>query len=203
MEDPGLITDYRHKLDDLKAEYRLLTKQLGEEQARLGGLKTDAGEWDKARALIQEAALRTQETLKVRLSAIVTTALRAVFQEKDISFRVTFDSKRGKTECTLEVGEGDLFNNPLDAHGGGVVDVVSLALRASFWSIDQTRPVLILDEPMKFLSPDLRPLAADMIRMISARLGLQIVMVSHLQEFIDGADRVFVVQNWNGISTVA
>lgn len=183
--------EYRRKLDALVAERDVLGGQLARQQQRLEDLKAEGANLDKARALVQQAALDTQESLRVRLESVVTTALRAVFKDKQLEFRITFETKRGRTEALLEVGEDGQYSHPMETHGGGVVDVVSFALRVAFWSIDQSRPVLVLDEPMKFLSRDLVPNAAEMVRMLSQKLGLQIIMVSHIEEFIDGADRVF------------
>lgn len=196
------ITQLRRKVDDLSAEYRLLGKQLDKERDVLETLKQEALDLDKARILIQKAALKTQETLRIRLTAISTTALQVVFPDKDLDFSLTFETKRGRTEAVLEVGENGIYIDPMEGHGGGVVDVLSFALRCAFWSIAGSRPVMILDEPLRFLSRDLMPNAADMLKMVSDKLGLQIIMVSHIQELIDGADRVFLVSREEGTSVV-
>ena len=196
------LSDYRRKVDDMQAEYRLLGDQLDREVSRLEELKLESGEIDKAQVLIQQAALQTQETLKVQLTSIVTMALRAVFTDKDLEFSVRFESKRGRTEAVLEVGEDGIFTDPIEGHGGGVVDVVSFALRAAFWSISRTRSVLILDEPFRFLSQDLQASAADMIRTLSDKLGLQILMVTHVEELKQVADTVFEVERQGDQSVV-
>ena len=188
------IQNYRRKVDALQAEHRLLGQQIETEQVRLKDLKSDSENINKARALIQQAALQTQETLKIRLTAIVTTALRTVFVDKDLDFSVRFESKRGRTEAVLEVGEDGIFTDPIEGHGGGVVDIVSFALRAAFWSISNTRSTLVLDEPFRFLSRDLQPFAAQIIRTLSDKLGLQIIMVTHISDLQDVAHKVFEVE---------
>lgn len=197
------ISDYRRKVDALQAEHRLLGEQVDREAIRLVSLKQDAEYIDKARALIQQAALQTQETLKIRLTAIVTTALRTVFVDKDLAFSVRFESKRGRTEAVLEVGENNIFTDPIEGHGGGVVDVVSFALRAAFWSISRSRSVLILDEPFRFLSRDLQSSAAEMIRTLSDKLDLQILMVTHEEALKEVADSIFEVERQGDESVVA
>lgn len=196
------IRDFRKKVDDLKAEKRLLGEKVQEEKDKLESLLEDSKDLDQARYLIQEAALKTQGILKVHLTAISTTALQVVFPDKDLDFRVTFETKRGRTEAVLEVGEDGVYNSPLEGHGGGLVDVLSFALRCAFWSISRNRCVMILDEPMKFLSRDLVPNAAEIIKTVSDDLGIQILMVSHIQEFIEGADNVIEVSQENGESIV-
>ncbi len=193
---------YRDKITAQQAEHRVLAAQLGQEQGKLSALEQDIEATTKARAIFQQAALETQNQLQVRLSSLVSTALAAVFPDDNLEFRIQFEPKRGRTECILEVGENGVFNPPMDAHGGGVVDVVSFALRMSFWSMQRTRPTLILDEPLKFLSPNLIPLAAEMLRAMSDKLGVQIIMVSHIIGMQDIADCTFEIDRKDNISYI-
>jgi DNA repair exonuclease SbcCD ATPase subunit len=67
----------------------------------------------------------------------------------------------------------------------------------------RSRNVLILDEPFGNLSVDLMPRASEMIKQISERLGLQIIMVTHAEELIQAADKTFRVNIRKGISQVS
>ena len=49
---------------------------------------------------------------------------------------------------------------------------------------------MIFDEPFKFLSRDLHEKASYMLKEISERFKMQIIMVSHSQELIDSADKI-------------
>ena len=115
-----------------------------------------------------------------------------------------FIIKRNKTECELYfVKDGELID-PLTASGGGAVDVASFALRVALWCLapQRTRNTLILDEPFRFLSRDLMYKAGDMLKRLSEKLGLQIIMVSHAEDLIDGANKVFQIKIKKGISEV-
>ena len=200
--DDSKIREYRRFVDNMRAEQGVAKRDITQVEAKQTKLEKEGVDLARAQVLVQKAALETQEHLRVRLSTIVTTALQTVFQDNNVEFRATFESKRGRTECVLEVGENGVFGSPiLDLKGGGLADVASFALRASFWSIDRTRPVLILDEPMKFLDSALAPLAADMLRMVSDKLGIQIIMVSHVNALVEGADRVFRVERSGSVTT--
>ena len=201
--DDRQIKEYRRHVDNMRAERNVAKRGIARVKIEQTKLEQEGQDLARAQVLVQQAALATQEHLRIRLSTIVTMALQSVFQGDNVEFQATFESKRGRTECVLEVGENGVFGSPiLDLRGGGLADVVSFALRASFWSIDRTRPLLILDEPMKFLDASLAPLAADMLRVVSEKLGIQIIMVSHVDALVDGADRVFRVERANGITTV-
>jgi DNA repair exonuclease SbcCD ATPase subunit len=148
-------------------------------------------------------AQQTQKQLEFHISEIVTLAMSAVFDEP-YSFKIDFVQRRNKTEADLWfVRDGEQFR-PLDASGGGAVDVAAFALRVAMWSLrrPRSRATLILDEPLKMLSRDLMPKAASMIAEVSRRLGLQIILVSHSEELIEKADKTFRVFIKKGISEI-
>jgi len=68
--------------------------------------------------------------------------------------------------------------------------------------VPRSRPVLMLDEPFRYLSTGLLPRAGEMLKQISSELDLQIIMVTHAEELIDEADAVFSVDMNKGESIV-
>lgn len=151
----------------------------------------------RARAILQEAAQATQQQLEFHVADIVTTALQAVFPEP-YEFVVRFEIKRGKTECVmLFKRDGEEFD-PMESCGGGPIDVAAFALRVAFWSLSRrngTRPLIILDEPFKFVSRkgDLQTRCSEMVKTLSDKLGIQILMVSHLPDIIACADKIIPI----------
>lgn len=151
--------------------------------------------------MIQEVAQQTQEELKYHISEIVTLALAAVF-DKPYQFEVDFVQRRNQTEADLWfVRDGERID-PLTASGGGAVDVASFALRASLWALQRNRPILILDEPGKFISKTYQPKFGEMLQMISKRLSIQILFITHCDDLVDSADRIFEVSIRKGVSVV-
>jgi len=159
---------------------------------------------EEAQQLIQTVARQTQEQLQYHISELITLALSSVFNDP-YEFEVDFVERRGRTECDLYfVRDGNRIN-PLDGSGGGAVDLAALALQFSLWTlqIPRSRNVLILDEPLKWLKgSDLPKKGALVIKEISERLGIQIIMVSHSPELIEAADRAFLVSLKKGRSNV-
>lgn len=183
------LLGYKKKMD---ADLKGLEEQLKQGNELLSNL-------EKARIVAQNVANIVQKNLEYRISGIVTMALSSVFPEPD-EFKVSFVQRRNQTECDMFFIQNGNESDPMESSGGGVVDVVSFALRMSIWSIKKTRPIQILDEPFKFLSRDLQERASDMVKQISDKLGIQIIMVSHLPGMIDSADKTFVVEQMNGVS---
>src|SRR3990170_2399214 len=118
-------TDYSNAVIALKAGRDILRSRLSQEQDAVEKSQRDIEDLGKAQVLFQQAALETQATLRVRLTAIGKTALGSVFPDKNLSFTAEFETKRGKTECCLLVGEEEEYTEPMEGHGGGVVDVLS------------------------------------------------------------------------------
>ena len=92
----------------------------------------------------------------------------------------------------------------MNASGGGVVDLTAFALRIACYVLENnTDNVIILDEPFRFISRDLQERAGKILKTLSNKLGIQIIMVTHIKELIDCADKVFEVKkNADGISEI-
>jgi len=158
---------------------------------------------EKARELIREAGLKTQQQLQYHISDITSLALDAVF-DNPYQLQAEFVQRRNKTECDLYfVRDGERVD-PLSASGGGAVDVACFALRIASWSMlrPHTRNTIILDEPMKNLSAAYQEKGSAMLKEVSERLGLQFIIVTHEPILASYADRTFEVSIRKGISKV-
>lgn len=152
--------------------------------------------------LIREAALITQSGIEEGVSLLVTRTLEAVFGEGAYEFRLRFVEKRNSTEAEVFFVRGEEEISPMDASGGGAVDVASFGLRLVFWMLRGKGDVLILDEPFRFLSREHLERASEMVKTLADDLGVQVIMVTHSEELAEAGDKVFRVTNRNGISQV-
>lgn len=147
---------------------------------------------DAAVAIIQGVAAATQDQLRVRLEGITQTALDVVFPGTYI-FKVEFTPRRGRTEVDMWLDKDGTRMDPLDSNGGGVVDVISLALRICCLTLSTNSRVLLLDEPFKFIRGKARQRLGDMLKAISRRLGIQVIMVADVSDTGIIPDREFRV----------
>jgi hypothetical protein len=189
------------KLEQEKGQQSLLLGQRVRANARLKGLEEELEYIEEARWVIQEVAQKTQQQISFHVSGIVSRALAAVFPDP-YEFVMDWVKRRGKTECDLLFERDGERVHPLDASGGGPADVTAFALRIAALLLESppSRRVLIADEPFRFVSADLQHRCALMIREISERLRFQIIMVSHSEDLIAGADRAFETDHrrWTG-----
>lgn len=169
-----------------------LQAQLETGEAKLTTLTQIMQAQELAQLLIQQTAKETQDQLRYNLQDLVQSALDAVFPGQYM-FSLSFDLKRGRTECEICLDKDGERMNPLDSNGGGIVDLVAFALRVAVWAIGTTRNVLILDEPFKFISAGYKPTAIEILKSLTQRLKLQVIMVTHDTDIIASADRIFHV----------
>lgn len=200
-------------MSDLQSLRRTLEQQKGRKaqiqstidltRRKIREKKRDLKQHEQAREVIREVGLKTQQQLQYHISEITSLALSAVFDDP-YELVVEFVQRRNKTECDLLFERDGERIDPLSASGGGAVDIASFALRVASWSMQRprSRNLLILDEPFKHLSPNLMGRASEMLKEISERLKLQILMVTHSAELTECADRLFKVKLVKGISTV-
>ena len=168
--------------------------ELAERQTVLARARQRIEDLSKAREVIMLVGKNTQQALQVRISTIVSLALATVFEDP-YEFKVRFEERRNTVECDLLLVRGEDEFSPLDSVGGGVVDVVSFALRIADWKLRGGRPVIILDEQFRNVWPAGQPKVSALLQRLSAELELQIILVSHQERVNECADKTFYVEN--------
>lgn len=184
-----LIAD---KVMHIKAQRDALKGILDSDLKAYAALEARKADIEEATALIQEVARSTQNRLQQRFQDIVQSALDCVFQDT-YTFKLEFIAKRGKTEVDMWLDKDGTRMDIVDSNGGGVVDVICFALRIVCLTLSTTDRVLILDEPFKHLRGDARKRLGELVRSISDKIGIQIIMVADVAGTSIIADKVFSV----------
>ncbi len=197
------IQTYRNLLERQKGQKIQIEQSITTLNQELRDANRDLRRHEQAREIIREVGIKTQQQLSFHISDITSLALEAVFNEP-YELKVEFVQRRNKTECDLYFERNGERIDPLTASGGGAVDVAAFALRIASWSMlrPHTRNVIILDEPLRFLSVDLQERASTMIKEISEKLGIQFIIVTHENTLASCADKVFEVSIKKGKSKV-
>lgn len=197
------IREIRSRLDQQKGQRIQLERSLATLEEEIKSQRKLLHQHEQAREIIREVGMITQQQLQYHISDITSLALEAVFPEP-YKLEVEFVQRRNKTECDLYFTRDGLKADPQTASGGGAVDIAAFALRIASWSmqVPKTRNVIILDEPMRFVSADLQANASAMLKEISEKLGIQFIIVTHNEVLTSYADRVFKVSIKRGKSKV-
>lgn len=173
------VQELRNALERKKGEKHHIEQTIEDAKYRIKQSQKGMRRQEKVRGIIQEVGLKTQEQLSYNVGDITTIALNAVFSDP-YDLKLEFIERRNKTECDIFFARDDMHIEPFGG-GGGVIDVAAFALRIASWSMQRpkTRNVLILDEPFKHLKGEqANRRMLSMVKEISSRLGVQIIMVS-------------------------
>jgi len=198
------LKDVKSKLDKIKGEKEHIARTVFNNNIEIRSKKRNLSQYEEARDIIRIVAQITQAQLEYKISELASLAISSIFSQP-YKFITEFVLKRNKVEVNflVEDSEGSRFD-PMNANGGGLIDVISFGLRLTMWTIKkpQPRPVIILDEPFRFLSRDLQQKAGELLKELSRRFGMQFIIVSHDTALIECADKVFKVEKIRGRSEV-
>lgn len=192
--------DYREKIQELLVKRDSYRTVLLDRMGRRTDIENELKVVLDSQKLVQEVAEAVQSKLSSRIDDIVNLGLTTCFP--GYTFEMRYVQSRGKTEVQFIVKDGDKEIDPLDQCGGGLVDVLCFCLRLAVYSISNVGNVLIFDEPYRFISRGLRSRVAELLSVLSKKLDLEIIMVTHIDEFAEASDKKFYIKKINGTSEV-
>jgi DNA repair exonuclease SbcCD ATPase subunit len=160
---------------------------------------------EKVAILFQKTSEFAREQAKRQIETLVTKCLQFIF-ENNIEFTIELDEMRNKASAEFYV-ENDIDGiiiktKPELSRGGGVVDIVSLALRIAFLQIHKP-PIegpLILDEPAKHVSEDYIFNVGEFLKKTSEMFNRQIIMITHNQHLSALGNKAYKVELLGSVS---
>lgn len=161
----------------------------------------------QVRILLQKTAEFSREQVKQQIELLVTNCLQYIFGS-NIEFKISIEEVRNRPEAEFYVistfNGKKVITKPQDARGGGVVDVISLALRIAVLEniLYYKKGPIILDEPAKHVSSEFIQNVATFLKYISEVFNRQIIMVTHNTFLSEMADTAYKVELKEGKSIV-
>ena len=189
-------------------QLELLNQQLQAKETELQQAKEDVEVWRQVQALLGKVSEFAREQLKKQIEATVTAGLQAILQDDDIQFTIEMATVAGRPSADWKIvttrGEQPITADPENSHGGGIVDIVSLCLRAALLELSRPKPggPFLLDEPGKMISAEYLPNVAEFLRQYLKKTGRQGIMITHHEPLAEVADVSYRVQQVDGISEV-
>lgn len=154
-----------------------------------------------------EESVRNIRTKTLKSTESVTNeALQAVYEE-NLRLECDFDIKRDRSAVILryvkQLNDGSILKRAPQGSGCGVSDVVAFALRMVLIKASGCEPILIADEPFKFLGRDQIPKAAALLKYLVEKLKIQIILTSHHPDLRDAANTAYHFElDENGITQI-
>ena len=132
----------------------------------------------------------------VALKDTLNTALKYIMFDKNYSANLELEDTRGtKTLSISLVDDDDGFEVDIkDGVGQGVRTIISFVLK-SYYLLNQNSKVLFLDEKYSALSSHYVPRFYDFIKKFCEENDFIIVMISHIDNQIERADKVYFIND--------
>lgn len=171
-----------------------LAKIEGRKEAIEGNIKTNKIKLEESQELMLECELTIKlleivgqtgrAKIKNEIETLTTHALSSTFEDDLYEFVVEFVNRRKQIECDLLLSTQGRVGNPKDSSGGGVVDVITTALRFVILTILNQEGPCLLDEPGKFVSDSSQINFMLFIKEFSEQTKRQIIMSTHINKYI-------------------
>jgi ABC-type uncharacterized transport system ATPase component len=138
--------------------------------------------------LYEESVVALQDTLNA--------ALKYIMYDKNYSAKLVLEDSRGTKSLSIAlVDEDDGFEIDLkDGVGQGVRTIISFVLK-SYYLLNQNSKVLFLDEKYSALSAHYVPRFYEFIEKFCEDNDFIIVMISHVDNQIEHADKVYYLND--------
>lgn len=171
-------------------------KQRDEIQKRIHSLEKEETQNITKKELLEQASEKAREDGMKVLADTATNAVQAILGD-DTSVGMVSSIKRGVPQVDVvvkrEKNGQEVTTNPTEGEGGGVADIVSLAMFFSLRLLvgqDNEAPIF-MDEPTKFLSKGFSSDAATFINEMVDYTEKQTFLVTHDETIAASGDKVF------------
>ncbi len=197
MTDLAALTDRlrrtRRTLDRMAGEAAALNRQLDTIGGQIEQAEVDVTLYTKAATVLTSIGEQRQANTQATIERLVTQGLQAIFDD-DLSFHLIPVVRGNRPEIDFVVRshlDGQAVDTPvIDARGGGLAAIIGFLLRLVVLLLSEGKDTtLFLDETFAHLSADYEQRLAEFLRDLVDQTGVQVVMVTHSEAFLDLADR--------------
>lgn len=159
---------------------------------------------EKVQRLLQLTSDFARQQAKSRIEEIVTSALSVVFG-KDYKFQLSLEVRANRPEVDYWLESEGIITQlkpPDYDRGGGVADVVTLALRLAIAELSGVKGPIFLDEVGKHVSAEFAPNVAYFLKEYSQKFNRQIILITHNEALAEIGEVSLAVSQVNGKSVV-
>ena len=204
--------DPLHDLHGL-TDWRKRVQNLNRSAARLQAVRDQLSNDLEARVLeVEKLAVRTERLAKVgellralmdklvldqvrTIEGVVTEGLKTIFFDQRLAFEAEVAQRYNKVAIDFFFKQGAdgvaVRGHPLESFGGGPSSIASFVLRLLSLLRLKKAPVLFLDETLAAVSDDYIDAAGLFLKKLAASTGIDILLVTHKQAFLDHANLAY------------
>jgi len=194
------LKNLKSDIDALSGKSELLSTQIEDATVEVESLRHNKELYKKSVELLVLTQKANEENIKKGFETIVTQALHYIYG-KDYKFELEFSRRGNLQEMNFNVVTPECKKalDPIDTSAGGVLDIVSLALRIALMelSVPRVGGFLVIDEGFKHLHPipeQYLSNASKFLQAINKRVGRQIIMITGRPELINDAQNTIEIK---------
>jgi DNA repair exonuclease SbcCD ATPase subunit len=203
----GRLTRVRNILENQRGEARHIAQTGTRVHAEIRELESVHGLHERAAHVLTAIGEQRQDHAQRQIEALVTQGLQTIF-DHTLSFHL-IPGVRAKTPVLDPVIRSQLDGTTVDtdvltARGGGLAATVGFLLRLVILLLSRHRQdtILFLDETFAHVSADYTPRLVEFLKDLADKTGVQIVLVTHDEAFLDAADTIYRFELVNGVTKV-
>lgn len=125
------------------------------------------------------------------ITSVVTDGLQAIFFDQTLAFEAEVTQRYNKLAIDFYIKQGTdmvpVRGHPLESFGGGPASIASFILRVLTLRRLKKFPLLCLDETLAAVSDEYIEPAGQFLQKLTAKLGIEVLLVTHKQSFLDHA----------------
>ena len=198
----------RRALDALGGEARATLLRAKEIASEIETLTETIQDLERVTILFNSMGEERQQEAQNTIEELVTRGLQTIFDDS-LSFHIQ-QTTRGKSVIVDFIVRTTLANSVvdtpvLDARGGGLAATIGFLLRLVVLLLSKgTRgeTLMVLDETFAHVSDDYLPGVGDFLREVVDKTGIQVLMVTHQEQFLEVADKVYRFSTVEGRTVV-
>lgn len=202
------LKDRRTRLTKLLNENELLDRQAKQAETKVVEAAENMQVSVEALEFLEEVANSRRGSMKGRIESVLTEALQLVYG-KARSIELTYTVKNNRSHLNFELvkdTKAGEVRRVLDGTGSGlgVSDTVSVPLRLLvLLGSKKSDKVCLLDECYKHVDAERIPLVVQFLRVLTGRLGMQVILLSHHQQIRGEVDAAYEVTEGAQASSVS
>ena len=194
------------ELDRKTAENNLLERQAQDCDAKILEATDKVRIVGESLAFLEGVANSRRGDMKGKIENILTDALQLVYgasRKVEMVYAVKNNRSHLSFEIVKQTDDGEV-RRVIDGTGSGlsVSDTVSVPLRVLVLLGSKSSKVCILDECFKHMNNERVPLVTKFIKVLTEKLGIQVILLSHHDSVREEADAVYEVRDLGNHSVI-
>jgi DNA repair exonuclease SbcCD ATPase subunit len=182
------LQEFNSGVDKLRNYRDFISSQISNFESEVSDLEYKSQLYQKCSEMFKKWLEDSIEQNINSISELVTTGLNHVIYDQNLKFKIQQEMKYNRISMKFILEDEDgAEGDPLVSFGGGPTVIISYILRLAMMARLGMGNLLLLDESMASLANFYIPNAATFMKKLSEQTGINVLMVTHNNEFLQRA----------------